>query len=388
MTESSSFARETSLPELFKSALTSASKASTLASNDDDAQESIRRSLANLKVLSDRLNHLSLYSRNETLEDLSTRNLAFMFVPYVACEMQNLVRTKDIDERKENIMKAQSHLRQFLATLDDYEIVPNDEKSLFRRESSSAPDPASRRELKIKQYRKEKEIRDKLNAARARRDPVHGSEPPASDFDLISALVPSTTTGNDGDDDDEDEDRDRELALLLLRLIWAQALSQLESMKQEFELIASAPPEQPKGDEQRDNTWRLDAPLPRGGPDGMGPLLDASGKPLRPFTILPSNSLSERARFQSEVFRPDHRLPTMTMDEYLEEEMRRGNIISGGGPQSEAQLTSKELLAVASEQDGTREGDEKSEEKRREEERWSVFTEKNPKGAGNTMNRG
>lgn len=53
-------------------------------------------------------------------------------------------------------------------------------------------------------------------------------------------------------------------------------------------------------------------------------------QPLRPFTILPAGA-GERARLQSEVFRPDHRLPSMSIDQYLEEEQRRGNIISGGG---------------------------------------------------------
>lgn len=55
-----------------------------------------------------------------------------------------------------------------------------------------------------------------------------------------------------------------------------------------------------------------------------------SWQPIRPFTILPSGTI-ERTRLQAEVFRPDHRLPTMTIDEYLEEERRRGNIITGGG---------------------------------------------------------
>lgn len=55
---------------------------------------------------------------------------------------------------------------------------------------------------------------------------------------------------------------------------------------------------------------------------------------MQPFTILPSTglqNLSDRARLQSEVFRSSHRLPTMTIDEYLEEERQRGNIITGGG---------------------------------------------------------
>ena len=57
-----------------------------------------------------------------------------------------------------------------------------------------------------------------------------------------------------------------------------------------------------------------------------GPLLSADGKPLRTFTILDS-----REQIRKGVFRPGHNLPTMTIDEYLEEERRRGNIIEGGG---------------------------------------------------------
>jgi immunoglobulin-binding protein 1 len=38
--------------------------------------------------------------------------------------------------------------------------------------------------------------------------------------------------------------------------------------------------------------------------------------------------------------------------------------------------------------DGTLEGEGKSEQRRREEEEWALFTEANPRGMGNTMNRG
>lgn len=53
-------------------------------------------------------------------------------------------------------------------------------------------------------------------------------------------------------------------------------------------------------------------------------------QPLRPFTILPAGG-SDRARLQAQVFGPDHRLPTMSIEEYLEIENERGNIITGGG---------------------------------------------------------
>jgi len=78
----------------------------------------------------------------------------------------------------------------------------------------------------------------------------------------------------------------------------------------------------------------------------------------------------------------------MTIDEYLEIERQRGNIITGGGPASEHEPTSKEKLALEAEMDGTVEGQEKAEIKRQEDEKWAQYTDENPRGVGNIMNRG
>lgn len=143
----------------------------------------------------------------------------------------------------------------------------------------------------------------------------------------------------------------REMTIHLLRLFWIQAWSQLDSLDQEIELLRNAPPSPENRlqttTEKDVDTWRLDVPQPGGMFDSRGPLLDQSGKvdvwpsvspdnslhifqPLRPFTILPGGA-TDRARLQGEVFRPDHRLPTMSVDQYLEIERQRGNIITGGG---------------------------------------------------------
>lgn len=50
--------------------------------------------------------------------------------------------------------------------------------------------------------------------------------------------------------------------------------------------------------------------------------------------------------------------------------------------------TSSKQLQIDSEMDGTVAGEEKAEEKRQKDEKWSRFTDANPRGAGNTMNRG
>lgn len=79
---------------------------------------------------------------------------------------------------------------------------------------------------------------------------------------------------------------------------------------------------------------------------------------------------------QQGVFRPDHSLPTMTIDEYLAEEMKRGGMIDGGGPQS----------AVRPEVD---EDDEAAADEATMKARaWDEFAEENPRGAGNRLNNG
>lgn len=95
-----------------------------------------------------------------------------------------------------------------------------------------------------------------------------------------------------------------------------------------------------------------------------GPILSAAGKPLRPFTLLDS-----RQTIKNGVFKSGHNLPTMTIDEYLEEERARGGIIEGGG---EASGRSPEP-----DEDNYEKGDAETMKARE----WDEFVESNPKYA-------
>lgn len=66
----------------------------------------------------------------------------------------------------------------------------------------------------------------------------------------------------------------------------------------------------------------------------------------------------------------------MSIDEYLEEEKRRGGIIEGGGEQS----------GIRPEPD--EDNFEKADAETMKAREWDEFTEANPRGAGNTTNRG
>ncbi|KAM5532335.1 hypothetical protein V8D89_014014 [Ganoderma adspersum] len=390
---------ELPLPSLFHRALTTASKALNLPTIEDETQELVQSALVDLRQCSSRVAKLSLFSANEQLMDIPTRDLVYILVPYVLSEVLSRVRAPDPDERIDLVSNIKRYLESFIRYLELYEVINEEDKALYGRPAFSVTDPAKRRELKIKQYKREKDIKAKIEALRKRTN--QSAAEPDTNLELIASVLPDPSRKADdsstADPDADTEEIIREAVILLLRFIYAEAQTQLESTNQELELLRNAPSMPPQREpandprvarrQEDDNMWRLDAPLNRGGPDGKGPLLDPQGRPLRPFMILPSDA-AERARLQAQVFQPGHRLPTMTVDQYLEIEQQRGNIISGGGPASEAKPTSKEQLAIDAEQDGTIFGDEKVEEKRQKDESWAQFTDANPRGAGNTMNRG
>ena len=99
-------------------------------------------------------------------------------------------------------------------------------------------------------------------------------------------------------------------------------------------------------------------------------MLSKEGKPLQPFTLL-----DRRTQLQQGVFRPGHNLPTMTIDEYLDEERRRGNIIEGGGQSATQEVVDEDDM-------------DKADEETMKARAWDEFTEANPRGSGNTLNRG
>jgi immunoglobulin-binding protein 1 len=176
---------------------------------------------------------------------------------------------------------------------------------------------------------------------------------------------------------------ERQLHLAEIAFFVHEAFQALDSIAQETAVLAQiqqnvpTPMTDPRNDPRapaRDGGYsdRLDGPSTMAGLGRKGgPLLDSKGKPMQPFTLL-----DKRSQLRDGVFRPGHNLPTMSIDEYLDEERRRGGIIEGGGNANEAQPELDEdnmdLVDAAT-------------MKARD---WDEFVEANPKGAGNTLNRG
>lgn len=283
-----------------------------------------------------------------------------MTIPFYLAELVQKI-TGDIQARKSNLLKAQEFYERFLKLLDRYDILSRSDAKLFETylenrtgfSLASTIDANARRDQKIARFREEKELKQKLEYLQ--------QNPKLAE---------------------QDEQAVRELNLTNLAFLVMQTFQSLESIAMELHIISLAPPPPPAGqavggpDSRQDGRGnrddyddRLDSHKP--GLKYTGPILSSDGKPLRPFTLL-----DKRQQLRQGVFRPDHSLPTMSIDEYLEEEKRRGGIIEGGGEQSG--------IRPEVDEDDLEEADKATYKARQ----WDEFKEDNPKGAGNTTNRG
>ncbi|KAI0161151.1 TAP42-like family protein [Hypoxylon sp. FL1284] len=311
------------------------------------------------------INKISLFSPNEGLEDIATSDLPYLLVNYRIAELLQKVSSQSPMERKDALNMTREAYERFLHLLDSYSILSqsdsklfteyNDDPSIFSTISTS--DPTARRNAKIANFKTEKELKTKL--AYMQKSPRYLEE-------------------------GGDEEAVRELYLTNIAFCTHLTFQGLEGINREMEILAQAPiPLMPQtttvqDDERRrreslDGGYsdRLDLPLSNLLSNSKGPLLSKEGKPLRPFTLT-----SGRQELQKGVFRPGHNLPTMSIDEYLEEERRQGNIIEGGGEAS--------MRRPEPDEDDMEKADAETMKARE----WDEFKEANARGSGNTLNRG
>ncbi|KAJ1333384.1 TAP42-like family [Microdochium nivale] len=333
------------------------------AAYQDDLAEALGAYEDCVRIISD----ISLFSPNEALEDINTSDLPYLLVSYRLAELLQKVRTELPLDRKVALDVTREAYSRFLHLMDNYSLLSESDRKLFDRYTDdpeafstiTSSDPTVRRNAKIANFKMEKEMKQKLEYMR--RNPRY--------------------LDNGGGD----EEAVRELYLADIAWNIHQAFQGLEGINRELEVIAQAPiafiPQNStiEDDERRRKasfdsemfSTRLDGRLQSFHAATQGPMLSKEGKPLRPFTLT-----ANRQEIQKGVFRSGHNLPTMSIDEYLDEERRRGNIIEGGGEASGRQPEPDE------------DNYEKADAETMKARDWDEFVENNPKGSGNTLNRG
>ncbi|KAF7115715.1 hypothetical protein CNMCM5793_003218 [Aspergillus hiratsukae] len=329
-------------------------------SNSDSYRNDVNATIAKFEECQRLVGQLSLFSSNEPLEDIATGDIQYLTVDYLLADTLQRTYTSD---RESTIRRALEQYEKFLSRLDDYGLLNDNDKKLHERYISnpssfsltSTNDAATRREVKLSRFREEKGLKQRLE------------------------YLSNNQTRLQSDDEDV-----RKLYFAEINLYTHQAFQSMDLLSQELSMLsairnnppnpAQLPPDDPRRREnnsESDYSERLDPPLSqllRGGKSG--PILSKGGKPLQPFTLL-----DRRTQLQQGVFRSGHNLPTMTIDEYLEEEKRRGGIVEGG---------EKSGMKPEIDEDDMDKADEETMKARA----WDEFKEANPRGSGNTLNRG
>lgn len=85
----------------------------------------------------------------------------YLLVPFVFAELEGRVKAIERDKRMLHLGTAQRYFTSFVETLDNYGVVPVTEKELYNPRTS-VRDMAKRRDLKIKQFQKEKDLRSRI----------------------------------------------------------------------------------------------------------------------------------------------------------------------------------------------------------------------------------
>ncbi|KAF9888705.1 hypothetical protein FE257_008463 [Aspergillus nanangensis] len=303
---------------------------------------------------------LSLFSSNEPLEDITTGDLQYLTVPY---HLADLLQRSYTSDRESSLQRALAQYEQFLARLYDYELLNDKDKKFYERYTANPSsfsltlgnDAAARRELKIARFKEEKELKQRL--------------------EYLSNNQSQLQT---------DEDDVRQLYIAEIHLYIHQTFQSLDLLSQELSMLstirrAALPPANVQQEDQRRRnaaegssySERLDPPISQLLQGGrFGPILSKEGKPMQPFTLL-----DRRTQLQQGVFRSGHNLPTMTIEEYLDEEHRRGNVLQGGEQSGMKPEVDEDDL-------------DRADEETMKAREWDEFKEANPRGSGNTLNRG
>lgn len=292
--------------------------------------------------LSDNVRKAALISRNEHLDEVPTRHVKYLLVPFLTAKALNSWQG-DPSIRLKNLKNSKQELSTFLTTCDDLRLLSEIDRERILNDSPDAVlslTPEQKREQKIERFKAER----------------------ASEKKLVALVERIQAGGNTGDDDDED-DNEREAALTILQSAVRQALKLHDEIDEEMELLRYAEKMRERGVDPSVHAQRT---RPKGPPPG------SNGMPSS-FRII-----SNREQEREKVFRPGHSLPTYTVEEWGEIETKQ--MMEQAMKEKE-----KEIAAKRKKDEEDSDGDEVVDRETIEARRWDNWKDDNNKGSGNTI---
>lgn len=313
-------------------------KSSTLRQDTEEFQQLLTDTIQLFINLKQSIYNNSVFSGNESTEDLNTGDIKLLNVEFY---MADLYALKTEPAKTNNIKKSIVLYLEFLNNLFNYELL-NEQQTNKLDALKKQPFKYDEkillvdRETKIANFKLEQQLNDK-----------------------ISVLNDETKLNN------LDEDEIRDIYFQQFKLNAMKSFDNIRFLSQELDFLMNIP--EPKieaidDDKVEDSTGFTDKL------ESLGPL-SKEGKILKPFTLVKRNDL------QKKVFGYGQYFPTVTVEEFLEQELANGGMVSNS-QQDDGEHSSDE------------DDEEKNDLKTYKARSWDEFVEANPKGHGNTINRG
>lgn len=315
---------------------------------------------------------LSLFSDNETLDEINTAYIPFLNLDYYLGNLyaeclknpKNENEQDAVEFKESNLSIAKRYLVRYLVRLDSLKNVLAKDQSLKVRsfnetynptdeELVTSKDPARKRAEKIANYKREKEMLDKFAV-----------------LDEYYEKYKKRGAGEILQFDNFDDETIRAVYIDQLKFFSLKTFNLLELIVFEMQVLKNRPPQRPiqesvpddRAEDKKRNdygfTTKLESVVR---PDQMkvSDLLSRQGKILRPFTIT-----SDKQILKQKVFGTGQVLPSMSVEEYLDYELAHGKM-------AQPEETTKG--------DSSDDSDDELEKRR-----WDDWKDEHPKGMGNT----
>lgn len=331
---------------------------------------------------------LGLFSKNETIEDISTKSIPFLATEHLlAVVLGNIpVEPDAMARRKENIQRSFTLWVHFFERLEILEILSKEETSEFHRlmedqqqlESSemntnTSPSVAAvDRDAKIARFRAKQQQRkeiEKLQSLMDRRSRCGISPEDEIDGHDLDSLERSMTL--------------KELHIFKLEALenWSQSLRELPMIEQMIKMNEERQRRQKFTGHGNDSVDPNRRPPP---PSNKGLQVthvsqDAATGQLR----------FKREEIRSKVFQPGWSQPTMTLEELGEREYQDAMEREARQKQAEAQRAHQPRRYEELVRDGLEDNAELVDASAKLDRDWDEWKDQNPRGSGNKMaNRG
>uniref|UniRef100_A0A8R1U0E3 TAP42-like family protein n=1 Tax=Onchocerca volvulus TaxID=6282 RepID=A0A8R1U0E3_ONCVO len=294
-----------------------------------DLQDQLKQCEEKLKLLTKEVSARSLFSNNESVDELPTSSLNYLFLPYyLAMVTQNIIVGPE--GRLSSLDRAKIYLRDFLERLKSYNIIDFDlsgvnedseEKEIEK--SKHNIDLSKQRELKLRRFQQEKKLAELVKN---------------SESELHS--------------DADDDGLKRELIMNRLHLAAMKSIDEMEQIDQE----------RPMAEHMfKIQTGQVEA-LPK------RPMNQSA---RTPFIIT-------RDDVQKKVFGLGYpSIPTMTVNEWYDDMMKNGRFGTTNPSSSENNSDSN-----------TMDENTKEEHDRARLQRWDEYKDYHRRGWGNMHNKG